>query len=100
MRAVRIHKTYSADAIPLVREDRYLLAREIRGVGFRTADQLTAKLGIRKDSVLRARAGISDALIEVVANRDCGRTTCSIEFPSSVSETSCLACLHRQSAMV
>jgi exodeoxyribonuclease V alpha subunit len=71
-RAVRIYKTYGADAVPLVKEDPYRLARDIRGIGFRTADQLAEKLGIPRDSMLRARAGISYALIEAVANGDCG----------------------------
>jgi exodeoxyribonuclease V alpha subunit len=71
-RAVRIYKTYGADAIPLVKEDPYRLARDIRGIGFRTADQLAERLGIPKDSMLRARAGISYALMEAVANGDCG----------------------------
>jgi exodeoxyribonuclease V alpha subunit len=71
-RAVRIYKTYGADAIPLVKADPYRLARDIRGIGFRTADQLAARLGIPKDSILRARAGISYALVEAVANGDCG----------------------------
>jgi exodeoxyribonuclease V alpha subunit len=71
-RAVRIYKTYGSDAIPLVKEDPYRLACEIRGIGFRTADQLAARLGIPKDSMLRARAGISYALMEAVANGDCG----------------------------
>jgi exodeoxyribonuclease V alpha subunit len=71
-RAVRIYKTYGADAIPLVKADPYRLARDIRGIGFRTADQLAARLGIPKESMLRARAGISYALVEAVANGDCG----------------------------
>jgi exodeoxyribonuclease V alpha subunit len=71
-RAVRIYKTYGVDAIPLVKADPYRLARDIRGIGFRTADQLAARLGIPKESMLRARAGISYALVEAVANGDCG----------------------------
>ena len=31
------------------------MARDIRGIGFKTADQLAQKLGIPKDSMLRAR---------------------------------------------
>jgi exodeoxyribonuclease V alpha subunit len=47
-RAVRIYKTYGADAIRLISENPYRLARDIRGIGFRTADQIAAKLGIEK----------------------------------------------------
>ena len=42
-RAVRIYKTYGADAIQLISENPYRLARDIRGIGFRTADQIAAK---------------------------------------------------------
>ena len=70
-RSVRIFKTYGADAIPLVKENPYRLARDIRGIGFKTADQLAQKLGIPKDSMLRARAGLSYALLQAVENGDC-----------------------------
>ena len=70
-RAVRIFKTYGADAIPLVKENPYRLARDIRGIGFKTADQLAGKLGIPKDSMLRARAGLSYALLQAVEKGDC-----------------------------
>ncbi len=39
-RSVRIYKTYGADAIPLVSENPYRLARDIKGIGFLTADQI------------------------------------------------------------
>jgi exodeoxyribonuclease V alpha subunit len=70
-RAVRIFKTYGADAIPLVKENPYRLARDIRGIGFKTADGLAEKLGIPKTSMLRARAGLSYALLQAVENGDC-----------------------------
>jgi ATP-dependent exoDNAse (exonuclease V) alpha subunit len=47
-RAVRIYKTYGADAVRLVSENPYRLARDIRGIGFRTADQIAAKLPARR----------------------------------------------------
>jgi len=37
-RAVRIYKTYGQDAVTLITENPYRLARDIRGIGFRTAD--------------------------------------------------------------
>jgi exodeoxyribonuclease V alpha subunit len=71
-RAVRIYKTYGADAIPLVTENPYRLARDIRGIGFKTADQIADKLGIPKTAMIRARAGISYALLEAVDDGHCG----------------------------
>jgi exodeoxyribonuclease V alpha subunit len=42
-RAVRIYKTYDADAVRLISENLYRLALDIRGIGFRTADQTAGK---------------------------------------------------------
>jgi len=71
-RAVRIYKTYGADAIPLVSENPYRLARDIKGIGFLTADQIAARLGIEKTAMIRARAGISYTLTEAVSEGHCG----------------------------
>lgn len=71
-RAVRIYKTYGADAIPLVSENPYRLARDIRGIGFRTADQIAESLGISRTSMMRARAGIAHTLTEAVSQGHCG----------------------------
>lgn len=46
-RAVRIFKTYGHDAIEVMTEDPYRLARDIKGIGFRTADAIAMKLGTR-----------------------------------------------------
>ena len=74
--AVRIYKTYGADAIRLISENPYRLARDIRGIGCRTADQIAAKLGIEKTALIRVRAGISYALAEAMG-RIAGR--CQVE---------------------
>ena len=58
-RAVRIFKTYGADAIRLISENPYRLARDIRGIGFKSADLIASKLGIEKTAMIRARAGIT-----------------------------------------
>ncbi len=71
-RAVRIYKTYGADAIPLVSENPYRLARDIKGIGFKTADQIAEKLGVEKTAMIRARAGISYTLTEAVTEGHCG----------------------------
>ncbi|CAO4135922.1 SF1B family DNA helicase RecD2 [Methylorubrum extorquens] len=61
-RAVRIFKTYGHEAISVMTEDPYRLARDIRGIGFKTADAIAVKLGLTKDAPQRLRAGISFAL--------------------------------------
>src|SRR6516165_9961707 len=74
-RAVRIYKTYGNDAVQLISEDPYRLARDIRGIGFRTADVVAMKLGIEKTAMIRARAGISYALTEALDDGHCGLPT-------------------------
>ena len=61
-RAVRIFKTYGDDAVTGDEENPYRLARDIRGIGFRTADMIAERLGIEKTADVRIRAGISFAL--------------------------------------
>src|SRR5215217_4602843 len=61
-RAVRIFKTYGHEAIKVMTEDPYRLARDVRGIGFRTADAIAAKLGMEKTAPQRLRAGVSFAL--------------------------------------
>jgi exodeoxyribonuclease V alpha subunit len=65
-RAVRIYKTYGADAVQVMSENPYRLARNIRGIGFKTADAIAMKLGIEKTAMIRVRAGISYALTEAM----------------------------------
>src|ERR1700686_1000802 len=71
-RAVRIFKTYGPDAVQVMTENPYRLARDIRGIGFKTADAIAMKLGIEKTAMVRVRAGISYALTEVMDESHCG----------------------------
>jgi exodeoxyribonuclease V alpha subunit len=74
-RAVRIFKTYGADAVQVMTENPYRLARDIRGIGFRTADAIAMKLGVEKTVMIRLRAGISYALTEAMDEGHCGLPT-------------------------
>jgi exodeoxyribonuclease V alpha subunit len=71
-RAVRIYKTYGNEAVRVISENPYRLARDIRGIGFRTADQIAIKVGIEKTALVRVRAGISYALAEAMNDGHCG----------------------------
>ena len=62
----------AADAVRVISENPYRLARDIRGIGFRTADQIAAKLGIEKTALIRVRAGITYALAEAMNEGHCG----------------------------
>jgi exodeoxyribonuclease V alpha subunit len=71
-RAVRIYKTYGTEAVQIITENPYRLARDIRGIGFLTADRVAEKLGIEKTATIRIRAGISYALAEAMDDGHCG----------------------------
>ncbi len=70
-RAVRIFKTYGAEAISTVQNDPYRLAKDIPNIGFKTADQIAQKIGISVDSLLRAGAGLSHVLVEAIQAGHC-----------------------------
>ncbi len=74
-RAVRIFKTYGADAVQVMTENPYRLARDIRGIGFKSADAIAMRLGIEKTAMIRLRAGISYALTEAMDEGHCGLPT-------------------------
>ena len=74
-RAVRIFKTYGADAIQVMTDNPYRLARDIHGIGFKTADAIAMKLGVEKTAMVRVRAGISYALTEAMDEGHCGLPT-------------------------
>src|SRR6202034_1342168 len=74
-RAVRVCKTYGVDAVQVMTENPYRLARDIRGIGFATADAIAMKLGIEKTAMIRLRAGISYALTEAMDEGHCGLPT-------------------------
>src|SRR2546427_64385 len=56
-------------------ENPYRLARDIRGIGFKTADAIAMKLGIEMTAMVRVRAGISYALSEAMDEGHCGLPT-------------------------
>jgi exodeoxyribonuclease V alpha subunit len=93
-RAVRIYKTYGDDAIAKVRENPYRLALDIHGIGFKTADALAQRLGIPKDAVIRAQAGVRHVLQEfaddghcaVIQNELVDTATTMLEIPVSIVE--------------
>jgi exodeoxyribonuclease V alpha subunit len=58
--------------VQVMSENPYRLARDIRGIGFRTADVIAEKLGIEKTAMIRVRAGISYALTEAMGDGHCG----------------------------
>lgn len=69
LKAVRIYKTYGQEAITKVKANPYRLAKDINGIGFKSADTIAQNMGIEPNSPLRAQAGVSFALSEASGNQ-------------------------------
>jgi exodeoxyribonuclease V alpha subunit len=70
-RAVRIYKAYGDTAVETVRANPYTLAKDIHGIGFKSADTVAQKLGIARDSIIRALAGVTHTLLEAASEGHC-----------------------------
>ena len=62
--AVKIYQRYAQDVYRIIKENPYQLADDIKGVGFKIADEIAAKVGIRGDSDFRIRSGILYVLLQ------------------------------------
>ena len=62
--AVKVYQAYGQDVYGIIRENPSRLADDIDGVGFRTADEIAARVGIRMDSDFRVRSGILYTLLQ------------------------------------
>jgi exodeoxyribonuclease V alpha subunit len=71
-RAVRIYRTYGQESIAKIKENPYQLADDIRGIGFKTADELAAKMGIDRNSPYRARAAVQYTLQDLASQGHVG----------------------------
>lgn len=60
--APRIYKAYGVDAVSIVRQNPYILAEEVRGFGFKKADEVALGIGILPGSEVRFDAGIMHCL--------------------------------------
>ena len=61
-RAWKIYRLYREEAIARVTENPYRLSLDIDSIGFQTADTIAESLGIGKNSLIRAEAGIRHVL--------------------------------------
>ncbi len=64
--AIKIYKQYGDEALAIVQADPYRLARDIYGVGFKTADRIAQNLGLPSDHPSRLEAGVIFALNEMI----------------------------------
>ena len=62
--AVKIYNYYGNEIYGILKENPYRIADDIEGVGFRIADEISTKVGIRTDSDFRIRSGILYTLLQ------------------------------------
>ena len=65
--AVKIYQKYGQEIYRVIKENPYRLADDMVGVGFRTADEIAKRAGIREDSDFRVRSGILYTLLQASA---------------------------------
>ncbi len=69
--AVPIHERYGEEAVGMLQRHPYRLAREVRGIGFTTADRIARGLGLALDSEERLDAGLVHVLEQAESDGHC-----------------------------
>ena len=64
--AAKIYQQYGRNVYRIIEENPYRLADDVAGVGFKTADEIAAKVGIYTDSDYRIRSGIFYTLMQSI----------------------------------
>lgn len=72
--AVRIFKQYGQESISVVRTNPYQLARDVFGIGFRTADKIARQMGISLSAPARLQAGLLYTLNQLSDEGHCYAT--------------------------
>ncbi|NWJ45000.1 MAG: ATP-dependent RecD-like DNA helicase [Chloroflexi bacterium] len=62
--AVKIYREYKDASIVVVKNEPYRLARDVFGIGFKTADKIASGMGVAKDDPERLKAGLLYTLSE------------------------------------
>ena len=66
--AAKIYEHYGQSVYRVMEENPYQIADHVQGVGFKTADEIAAKVGIHTDSDFRIRSGIFYVLLQSVTD--------------------------------
>ena len=106
-RAVRIYRTYGQESIAKIKQNPYQLADDIRGIGFQTADELAAKLGIDRNSPYRARAAVQYTLQSLASQGHVGypepglvqQTTKLVEIDQAIVENAVQAAVQEKAVV-
>lgn len=72
MRAKRVYDIYGDAAVSRISENPYILAKDVHGIGFLSADAVAMKMGLEATSDHRIKAGILHALVTAQSEGHCG----------------------------
>lgn len=64
----KIYRQYGKQSISVIRENPYVLERDVHGVGFKTADALAVQLGLPRDALPRYMTGLKHVLSEAASS--------------------------------
>ena len=81
-RAVQIYRAYRDQTLSILRRDPYRLVRDVRGIGFATADALAKRLGFSSEAPARLRAGVRQVLRDCLMQGGCGMPVAEVEAQS------------------
>ncbi|MDR2610575.1 MAG: ATP-dependent RecD-like DNA helicase [Clostridiales Family XIII bacterium] len=56
--AMKLYEHYGPDAVAVIRKNPYCMVEDVKGIGFKTADEIAARIGISPDSEDRIRSGV------------------------------------------
>lgn len=88
----RVYKKYGKESVNLIRENPYRLT-DISGIGFRKADDIAMKIGIQKESAIRAEAGVLFVLNEMAGEGH-------VYYPKSELVKACLKSLEINNTII
>lgn len=71
-RAYQIYKIYGENSIHTIRRNPYVLSYEVRGIGFKLADQVAKKCGIADDAEIRIEAALRHVINKAIEEGHCG----------------------------
>lgn len=66
--AIKIYNQYGQESYEMLKKNPYKLAEDIEGIGFKTADEIAARVGINTDSDFRIRSACLYALLQASSN--------------------------------
>ena len=66
--AAKVYKNYGLNSVSIIKENPYILAQEVYGIGFKTADKIAKSIGFSQNSTYRISSGLKYILSKASQN--------------------------------